>query len=93
MPHSIDSERIIIYRMADAPQKDSKKEKEEELDFSHKIDKLRESEPHNNVNKFVQKLIDEAVSKTQKEAYGSGFWNGFVVGVVLAFILWTVLTF
>jgi hypothetical protein len=63
------------------------------LDYSTQIDKLRETEPHKNTNKYIEGLIQEASSKAQKTGYSSGFWNGFVLGVVIAFIIWTILTF
>lgn len=75
--------------MADASKKEASKEKSNEpLDWSHQIDKLRENEPHNNTNKFVDSLISDAKGKAKKEGYREGFWNGFVVGVFAFAIVW-----
>lgn len=68
---------------------DAKTAKSEPVDYSAQIDKLRETEPHKNTNKYIEGLIKEATAKVQKEAYSSGFWNGFVIGVFLAFMIWT----
>ena len=88
---------LIIYEskippaMAKAKKEEAKTQ--DTIDYSAEIDKLRDTEPHKNTNKYIEGLINEAVVKTKKEAYSSGFWNGLVLGIILAFILWTVTNF
>jgi hypothetical protein len=64
-----------------------------EIDYAAEIIKLKDAEPNKNTNKYIKTLIEEATIKVKKEAYSSGFWTGFVMGVLIAFIMWTFLTF
>lgn len=75
--------------------KDSKPQEIEKKpdDYSSVIDKLREGEPHKNTNKYIQSLIDEAVSKAKESSYSNGFWNGLLIGVVVSFVLWIVFAY
>ena len=64
--------------------------KPDTTDYSLHIDKLRETEPHKNTNKYIESLINEATAKTKKQSYSSGFWNGLVFGVIVAFLFWSI---